>query len=125
MIEIKIHKEITDYKEKWWNGLTLRQTLCVIGVIATLLIVITTWFFLLGINPVRQTRLAVTMFDRWKDVLIPVSLIPSIIFVLIGWLEINAMTFEKLIVQYYKFATRPNVRKYKNINLYTYLKEEE
>lgn len=108
MIEIKIPKEITEYKEKFLFGLTVRQ--CV-SIAAALAVAIPLYIFgkdILGAD-----------IAGWLVLLV---IVPVFGF---GFLKYNGMTFERLLAVIYrqKFA-EPQKRKYEELPVFYEWREE-
>ena len=80
MIEFKVPKDIRVYETKVFGPLTLRQTLCVLGMIVFDL---TVYFGVL--KPLHlKVELAIYLF-----------LIPNVLIGLFGWMKPNGVPFEK------------------------------
>lgn len=95
MIEVRIPKEIRDYKEKFWMGLTVRQLVsCVILLVTALPI------YLFGKNLVGEE------IASWLAILI------SIFLGAFGFYKHNGLYFEKYLVCVLKLYIYPNKRKY-------------
>lgn len=108
MIEIKIPKEITEYKEKFLFGLTVRQ--CV-SVAAALAVCVPLYIFgkdFLGDD-----------ITSWLVILIAVPVLGF------GFVKYNGMTFERLLAVLYrqKFA-EPQKRKYEELPVFYDWREE-
>lgn len=108
MIEIKIPKEITEYKEKFLFGLTVRQ--CV-SIAAALGVAIPLYIFgkdYLGAD-----------IAGWLVLLVVVPVFGF------GFLKYNGMTFERLVAVIYrqKFA-EPQKRKYEELPVFYQWREE-
>ncbi len=108
MIEIKIPKEITDYKEKFMFGLTVRQ--CV-SIAAALCICIPLYIF--GKDFFGDEIIS------WLVILIAVPVFGF------GFVKYNGMTFERLMAVIYrqKFA-EPQKRKYEELPVFYKWREE-
>lgn len=100
MIEIRIPKEIKNYREKLFFGLTLRQSICA-GV--ALLICVPLYIF--GNKFIPQEALS------WLVILIAAPLM------LAGFFRYNDMTFEQFAVEfiYYNFTSQKRVYSYEPI----------
>lgn len=107
MIEVRIPKEVREYKEKWLVGMTKRQLFsCLLG----FLVNIPLYFFL---QQYIGDELA-----GWLIILM------SAPFVLIGFKTYNGMPFEKLILCVLLFYTTDQKRKYITNNIYRWIKSE-
>lgn len=100
MIEIRIPKEIKNYREKLFFGLTLRQSICA-GV--ALLICVPLYIF--GNKFIPQEALS------WLVILIAASLMLAVFF------RYNDMTFEQFAVEfiYHNFTPQKRVYSYEPI----------
>ena len=107
-MEIKINKEIKNYKESIFFGLSLRQFFCVI--ISCILAVL--FYFLFR----DKLGLEIT---SW------ICIIVSLPFILIGFVKYNGMNFEDVIASfiYSKFLI-PNKLYFKSNNIYAELVKE-
>lgn len=108
MIEIKIPKEITEYKEKFLFGLTVRQ--CV-SVAAALAVCVPLYIFgkdFLGDD-----------VTSWAIILLAVPIFGF------GFFKFNGMTFERFLVVFFrqKFA-EPQKRKYVELPVFWTCREE-
>lgn len=105
MIEVKIPKEIRNYKEKLFFGLNLRQTLCTI--------------IALGINiPLYFALKEYLSADLVSWIIIGIAL-PIF---LIGYFNYNGMPFEQFVACIFRFMfLTPQRRKYKTDNLFAVL----
>ena len=79
MIEVKIPKEIRDYKETFIFGLTLRQTIAVVCAVA-----VSTPFYIFFMDSLGKSVVG------W------ISIFLSAPFVLFGFFKYNGMNFEKM-----------------------------
>lgn len=108
MIEIKVPKEIRDYKEKFMFGLTVRQ---VVSVAAALLICVPLYLFgrkYLGDNLVG-----------WIIIIVAA---PVFAF---GFLKFNGMPFEELVkILYRQKWAEPQKRKYEELPVYWYCRQK-
>lgn len=95
MIEIRIPKEIKNYREKLFFGLTLRQCICA-G--AALLICVPLYIF--GNRFLPQEAVS------WAVILIAAPLMFT------GFFHYNDMTFEQFVVEYFYFKFFPQKRVY-------------
>lgn len=95
MIEIRIPKEIKNYREKLFFGLTLRQCICA-GV--ALLICVPLYIF--GRNFIPQEMVS------WLVILIAAPLM------LAGFFKYNDMFFEQFAVEFFYFYFFPQKRVY-------------
>jgi len=112
MIEIRIPKEIKNYREKFFFGLTVRQCLCAA---AALLLCVPLYIF--GGKFLPQEAIS------WLVIVIAAPLM------LVGFFRYNDMTFEKFAVEwlYFQFAPQKRVYSYEPIFMEirkTYLAEE-
>lgn len=112
MIEIRIPKEIKNYREKFFFGLTVRQCIC--AAIALLLCVP---LYIFGGKILPQELIS------WLVLIVAAPLM------LVGFFRYNDMTFEKFAVEwlYYQFAPQKRVYSYEPIFMElrkTYLAEE-
>lgn len=112
MIEIRIPKEIKNYREKFFFGLTVRQCIC--AAIALLLCVP---LYIFGGKVLPQELIS------WLVLIVAAPLM------LVGFFRYNDMTFEKFAVEwlYYQFAPQKRVYSYEPIFMElrkTYLAEE-
>lgn len=108
MIEIKIPKEITEYKEKFLFGLTVRQC---ISVAAALAVCVPLYIFgkdILGDD-----------VTSWAIILLAVPIFGF------GFFKFNGMTFERFLVVFFrqKFA-EPQKRKYVELPVFWTCREE-
>lgn len=104
-MDIKINKEIRKYKEKIYFNLTLRQ---LVSVILGLGIAVPVFFF--GRKYIGDDAVA------WIIILVVMPIFA------IGFIEVNGMTFEKLMVQILKFEfIKPKERIYVTENIYKIL----
>lgn len=105
MIEVKIPKEIRNYKEKLFFGLNLRQILCTI--------------IALGINiPLYFALKEYLSADLVSWIIIGIAL-PIF---LIGYFNYNGMPFEQFVACIFRFMfLTPQRRKYKTDNLFAVL----
>lgn len=105
MIEIKIPKEIRNYKEKLFFGLNLRQTLCTV--------------IALGTNIPLYFALKPYLGD---DLISWVIICIALPIFLIGYFNYNGMPFEQFIACIFRFMfLTPQRRKYKTENLFAIL----
>ena len=104
-MDIKVNKEIRKYKEKIYFNLTLRQ---LISVVLGLGIAIPVFFF--GRKYIGDDAIA------WIIILVVMPIFA------IGFLEVNGMKFEKLMIQILKFEfIRSKKRIYVTENIYKVL----
>ncbi len=108
MIEIKIPKEITEYKEKFLFGLTVRQCVSVAAALA-----ICVPLFIFGKDYLGED------ITSWLVILIAVPVFGF------GFVKYNGMTFERLLAVIYrqKFA-EPQKRKYEELPVFYKWREE-
>ncbi len=108
MIEIKIPKEIRDYKEKFLFGLTVRQFF---SVAAALAICIPLYIF--GKEPLGTDLMS------WLIILIAAPIFAF------GFFKFNGMQFEQfLLILYRQKWAEPQKRKYEELPVYWYCREE-
>lgn len=109
MIEVKLPREIRDFKSKVIFNLTLRQ---IISLVLALAINIPSYIFLRG--------------KIGEDLAGWIILIISFPIFLVGFIKKDGMDYEKyfLIMIRFYFLT-PRVRKYKTENAFTYLLNEQ
>ena len=107
MIEIRIPKEIKNYREKLFFGLTLRQSICA-GV--ALLICVPLYIF--GNKFVPQEALS------WLVILIAAPLM------LAGFFRYNDMTFEQFAVEFIYHSFTPQKRVYSYEPIFIELRNE-
>lgn len=94
-VEVKVPKDIKEYKEKVIAGMTLKQLLC-LNIAAGVNIVISLIFIAWLKIPMEITS--------WLMIL---SSIPIVSF---GWFKRNGLTFEVYIKQFFKYHFSPGVR---------------
>ena len=107
MIEIRIPKEIKNYREKLFFGLTLRQCICA-GV--ALLICVPLYIF--GRNFIPQEMVS------WLVILIAAPLM------LAGFFKYNDMFFEQFAVEFFYFYFFPQKRVYSNEPVFADLRKK-
>lgn len=109
MIEIKIPKEIRDYKEVIFAGLTLRQIICL------------SIAFLINVPLYLYTKPYIG--DELASWLVMFTGVPIF---LIGFIKFDGMSFEKYfkIMLQFNFLV-PRKRKYKTENIYTIIFDEQ
>lgn len=107
MIEIRIPKEIKNYREKLFFGLTLRQSICA-GV--ALLICVPLYIF--GNKFIPQEALS------WLVILIAAPLM------LAGFFRYNDMTFEQFAVEFIYHSFTPQKRVYSYEPIFIELRNE-
>ena len=100
MIEIRIPKEIKNYREKLFFGLTLRQCIC-----AGLALLICVPLYIFGTKYLSQETVS------WAVIIIAAPLM------LTGFFKYNDMTFETFAVEWFysKFTTQKRVYSYEPI----------
>ena len=106
-MEIKVNREIRQYTESLFLGLSLRQLIFS----ALAIIVAVAVYFLLGGIVGVETR-------SWLCVLCAAP------FAALGFVSYNGMTAEKLFMSIIKYLITPKVLKYETDNLYESLTEE-
>ncbi len=109
MIEIKIPKEIRDFKSKVIFNLTVRQ---IISLVVALIINVPLYIF--------SKNLFGEDTAGWLIIIISAPIF------LIGFVKKDGMSYEKyfLIMLRFNFLT-PRIRKYKTENIFTYLDEKK
>lgn len=107
MIEVRIPKEIKDYKEKLFVGLTLRQCIC-----TALAMGICVPLYIKGRSYINEELLS------WIIIVIAMPLI------LIGYFNYNQMQFEKFFIEYMKMMINPQKRLYKEQGIYEQIRKE-
>ena len=109
MIDIRIPKEIRTYKEKFFFGLTLRQSVC-----TGLALAINIPLYFLGRDILGDD------LTGWLVILTAIPLMA------IGFINYNGMTFEELAIAVIKFSfIYPRKRIYKSENLFRKINEFE
>ena len=107
MIEVRIPKEIREYKGKWLMGMTMRQLLCcLIGLIVNIPIYI-------GLAKHVGDELA-----GW------VVLFTAAPFILVGFYKYNGMPSEELARCFINFVMQDQKRCYMTDNVYSWIKNE-
>lgn len=101
MIEIRIPKEITEYKEKFLFGLTMRKFFSLAAALA-----ICVPLFIFGKEIISEDILS------WIIILIA---IPIMAF---GWFSYHGMNFETFAKCIIKFYTEPQKRPYQELNTF-------
>lgn len=109
MIEVKIPKEIRDFKSKVIFNLTARQIICLV---TALVINFPVYIFL---KPIISDELA-----SWFMIIISLPLF------LVGFVKKDGIPYERfaLIMLRFSFLT-PKIRKYKVENIFTYFENEK
>lgn len=108
MIEIRIPKEINDYKEKFLFGLTVRQF---VSVAAALGAAIPLYIF-------SKDHIGADMAG-WLVLLVVVPIFGF------GFFKYNGMTFERLVVVVFRqMFIEPQVRKYEDLSIFWDLSQE-
>ena len=113
MIEIRIPKEIKNYREKLFFGLTLRQCIC-----TAIALVICVPLYIWGHKFLPQEAVS------WAVMLVAVPIM------LTGFFRYNDMTFEQVAVEIFRFTFSPQRRIYEYEPVFTelrnmYLAEEK
>jgi hypothetical protein len=108
LIEVKIPKEIKDYKEKLFLNFTLRQVICI-----TITLLINIPLYLLGKQYIKEEILS------WIIILIAVPTMTS------GFFKYNDMTLEQFVIAIVKFNILPQKKIYKVENLFEILIEND
>ena len=107
MIEIRVPKEIKNYREKFFFGLTIRQ--CVCAAVALLLCV---QLYIFGGNFLPQELIS------WLVIIIAAPLM------LVGFFRYNDMTFEKFAVEWFYYRFAPQKRAYSYEPIFMALRRE-
>lgn len=107
MIEVRIPKEIREYKEKLFFGLNLRQTIT-----TTLAIVICVPLYIMGKKYINQEVLS------WLTLAVAMPL------VLIGYFNFNQMTFENFVVAWFKMQWNPQKRPFRYEPIFMTIRKE-
>lgn len=107
MIEIKVPKEISDYKQKFLFGLTVRQF---ISVVLALGICVPLYIF--GREPIGE------------DVVSWVVIIVAAPIFCFGFLKFNDMPFERFAALAIRQQIEPQRRKYVDLPVFWYLRQE-
>lgn len=101
-VEVKVPKDIKEYREKVIAGMTLKQLLC-LSIAAGVNIVISLIFIAWLKIPMEITS--------WLMIL---SSIPNVSF---GWFKRNGLTFEVYIKQFFKYHFSPGIRKKQGVSM--------
>lgn len=105
MIEVKIPKEITEYKEKLFFNLNLRQTIC-----SALVISINVPLYIFGQDYISSDVLS------WIVILVAVPIFFA------GFFKYNSLNFESFLMALIKYNfIYPQLRVYKTKNMYEIL----
>lgn len=107
MIEVRIPKEIREYREKLFFGLNLRQTITTILAIAICVPV-----YLFGQKHISSDVLS------WITIGIAVPLM------LIGYFKFNQMPFEQFIWAWFKMQWNPQKRPFQYLPIFWTIKNE-
>lgn len=107
MIEVRIPKEIRDFKEKLFFGLTLRQSICTVIALA---ICVPLYFW-------GQGRMS-------EDTLNWLILFVSLPLLLLGFVRYNNLTAEQLFVAWLKMQINPQKRLYKQESIYDQIRKD-
>ena len=108
MIEIKIPKEIRDYKEKFLFGLTIRQFISAAAALA-----VCVPLFLFGKEALGEDLIG------WIIILVGAPIIAF------GFFKFNGMPFEQfLMILYRQKWAEPQKRKYEELPVYWYCRKE-
>lgn len=108
MIEIKIPKEIRDYKEKFLFGLTIRQFFSAAAALA-----ICVPLYIFGKDAFGADLMG------WIIILIAAPIVAF------GFFKFNGMTFERfLLILYRQKWAEPQKRTYEELPVYWYCREE-
>ena len=108
MIEIKIPKEITDYKEKFLFGLTVRQFVCVVAALA-----VCVPLFIFGKDALGEDLVG------WIVILVAVPIFAF------GFFKYDGMQFEKFLGLLYRQKwAEPQRRVYEELPVFWECREE-
>ena len=108
MIEIEIPKEITEYKERFLFGLTIRQC---ISAVAALAICVPLYIF--GKDYLGDDVIG------WLIILIAVPIFAF------GFFRYDGMPFEKFLLRIYRQKwVEPQIRKYEDLPVFWFCREE-
>jgi len=107
LIEVRIPKEIREYKEKLFFGLNIRQT-----VTTALALAICVPLYIMGQKYINKEILS------WLVIAIAAPLI------LIGYFNFNQMPFEKFIVTWFNMNFNPQKRKFVYMPVFTVIRKE-
>jgi PrgI family protein len=107
MIEVRIPKEIREYKTKYFFNLTLRQSL---STLIALLVCVPLYFF--GKTYINEDLLS------WLIILIAMPLC------LIGFFSFNQMTFEKFVLVWFRMQWNKQKRPYQYLPIYSVIRNE-
>lgn len=107
MIEVKVPREIKDYKQKFLFGLTVRQF---ISVVLALGICVPLYIF--GKEPIGDETIS------WVVIIVAA---PIFCF---GFLKFNGMPFEQFANLAIRMQREPQKRKYVDLPVFWYLREE-
>lgn len=108
MIEVRIPKEIREYKEKLFFGLNLRQTIT-----TALAIAVCVPLYIYGQKYIHIELLS------WLIIAIAAPLI------LIGYFNFNQMPFEKFLLVWFRMNWHPQKRKFQYVHpVFTSLRKE-
>jgi hypothetical protein len=109
LIEVRVPKEINDYKEKLFFNLSLRQTVCTVVAIA-----INVPLYIYGRRYINQDLLSWIVIGN------------ALLIFFAGFFNYNSMYFEEFLVVTLKYnLLYPQIRKYKTTNLYEVLMKRE
>lgn len=107
MIEVRVPKEIRDYKEKIYFNLSLRQTICValaLGVCVPL--------YIYGKEHINEEVLG------WIIIGI------GGLFTGIGFFDYNQLTFEEFVIEWLRMQINPQKRLFKQEDIYSVIRKE-
>jgi len=107
MIEVRIPKEIKEYKEKLFFGLTLRQCIC-----TALALSISVPFYIFSKGYLHEE------IRSWGVIIVALPLM------LIGFFTYNQMTFEQFFIELIKMYVNPQKRPFKQENIYQVIRKE-
>ncbi len=101
MLEIKINKEIRDFKESFFMGLDLRQ--CV--------------FTVLGIGAAVAAQFLASSYGINKEICSWISIICALPFAFLGFFKFNGMAAEKFLIVLIKYTFTPKRLLFKPTNI--------
>lgn len=107
MIEVRIPKEITEYKEKLFFGLTVRKF---VSLAIALLVCVP--LFIFGREFISEDIIS------WIVILVAVPIMAF------GWFNYHGMNFETFIKCVIKFYREPQKRPYKELNIFWECREQ-
>ena len=100
-LKVKVHKDIKEYKEKVFIGMSLKQL---------------TIFLITGVLNVLGTILFVNILKLSIDATSLIMIILSIPLLCLGWFKKDGMTFDVYIQFFIKYLTSPGLKMFTVIN---------